>query len=151
MFQTNVIRVVLLVVVFLSASHLAQAQPYGATVGPTELALWNWGYSSGGFTINATANRGHSQVFFLQVPIVFAYFRTYIETVSGTCAGTCGLQVAIYSEDRTIQECVSEVGTSGNATDTKNINIAGAKILAVTSVYIKDLKKKPIYHSYVTV
>ncbi len=89
---------------------------------------WLTTYGGGGFAVTGSANTGLCHRVFLDTQIVSSSVGFEVTTGSGTCAGTCGFGVGFYDASGT-GIGFTEIGYSGHATDSKNINTLGAKAL----------------------
>lgn len=94
---------------------------------------WPLGVQFGGSSslLTGNANMGVCHAFSLPVSVLSSSALFEVKTQSGTSCtgGTCGMLAAVYNSTRNLI-AATEVGTSGNANNAKNINTTGVKKLA---------------------
>lgn len=114
-----------------TATNTWTAQTPGVSFG-----WWPFGFQFGGSSalLTGTANMGVCHAFSLPVSVVSSNALFEVKTQSGTgcTGGTCGMLAAVYNNSRNLVG-VTEIGTSGNANNAKNINTTGVKKLAWSS------------------
>lgn len=90
--------------------------------------------STSNVQVTGSANQGNCHKFDVPARASWTGVAFQVTTASGTCGGTCGFGIGIYTIASTKTGIAySEIGTSGHATSTKDINTTGWKKLAWSS------------------
>jgi len=107
----------------------------GGETASTSLILYN-GLMQGSTTpsqVTGLVNQGICNLIHVPHKASWTQAAFKVTTQSGTCGGTCGFQIGVYSMPGRSVLAKTEVGTSDNATSTKDININGWKFLTWSS------------------
>ena len=79
--------------------------------------------------VTGSANQGLCNLIHVPHKASWTQAAFKVTTQSGTCGGTCGFQIGVYSMPGRSVLAKTEAGTSGNGTSTKDINTTGWKFL----------------------
>lgn len=126
---------------FQMISHLGNASSGGGSTLSIPFTIPGNG-NVGNAEISTTAHTGTCHRFSLQAPHAFTKIALQVATASGTCAGTCGLAVALY--DSAKSRIAQAVMTSGGTPDYDTI---GAKQLAFGSTITMPAGKYYVCYS----